>query len=233
MRVLLIIILVNSLGVFQGFAYSQELDRSEFLPSSLVSRKIAEKRLNRIYKLAGKFETLHCGCTFDKIKQVSTNLCKRGSKNLLKNKESRTLEWVTMMPEYVFGKSRKCWTKNLCVRSDGIKVKGAQCCSEVSPKYKKMESDMHNLFPAINKPHSIEEKSDPFFGGRWEYKFCPEKTPAINIKGDISRAYLYMSYQYKIDLQETREDNLRKWHFEALPLLNYSRKNFPPLNLLN
>ena len=86
MRVLLIIILVNSLGVFQGFAYSQELDRSEFLPSSLVSREIAEKQLTRIYKLAGKFETLHCGCTFDKIKQVSTNLCKRGSKNLLKNK---------------------------------------------------------------------------------------------------------------------------------------------------
>ena len=210
MRVLLIIILVNSIGVFQGFGYSQELDRSEFLPSSLVSREIAEKQLNRVYKLAGKFETLHCGCTFDKIKQISTNLCKRGSKKLLKNKESRTLEWVTMMPEYVFGKSRKCWTKNLCVRTDGVKVKGAQCCSEVSPKYKKMESDMHNLFPVINKPHSIEEKSDPFFGGMWEYEFCPEKTPAINIKGDIARAYLYMSYQYKIDLQEGHEDKLRK-----------------------
>ena len=217
MRVLLIIFLVNSIGAFQGFGYSQELDRSEFLPSSLVSRKIAEKQLNRIYKLAGKFETLHCGCTFDKIKQVSTNLCKRGSKNLLKNKESRTLEWVTMMPEYVFGKSRKCWTKNLCVRSDGIKVKGAQCCSEVSPKYKKMESDMHNLFPVINKPHSIEEKSEPLFGGMWEYKFCPEKTPAINIKGDIARAYLYMSYQYKIVLQEDPEDKLRKWHLEDPP----------------
>ena len=107
MRSFFIIILVNSIGAFQGFGYSQELDRSEFLHSSLVSREIAEKQLNRIYKLAGKFETLHCGCTFDKIKQVSTNLCKRGGKNLLKNKESRTLEWVTMMPEYVFGKSRK------------------------------------------------------------------------------------------------------------------------------
>tara|TARA_Y100001936_G_scaffold31362_1_gene29378 strand:+ start:3023 stop:3778 length:756 start_codon:yes stop_codon:yes gene_type:complete len=217
MRVLLIIILVNSIGVFQGFGYSQELDRSEFLPSSLVSREIAEKQLNRIYKLAGKFETLHCGCTFDKIKQVSTNLCKRGSKKLLKNKESRTLEWVTMMPEYVFGKSRKCWTKNLCVRTDGIKVKGAQCCSEVSPKYKKMESDMHNLFPAINKLNSIEGKSDPFFGGMWEYELCSGKMPTVNIKGDIARAYLYMSYQYKIDLQEGQENKLRKWHFEDPP----------------
>ena len=217
MRVLLIIILVNSIGAFQGFCYSQELDKSEFLPSSLVSREIAEKQLNRIYKLGGKFETLHCGCTFDKIKQVSTNLCKRGSKKLLKNKESRTLEWVTMMPEYVFGKSRKCWKKNLCVRSDGTKVKGAQCCSEVSPKYKKMESDMHNLFPAINKLHSTEEKPDPFFGGKWEYEFCPGEMPAINIKGDIARAYLYMSYQYKIELKEGQENKLRKWHFEDPP----------------
>ena len=218
MRILLIIILVNSIGVFQDFGYSQELDRSEFLPSSLVSREIAEKQLNRIYKLAGKFETLHCGCTFDKIKQVSTDICKRGrSKNPLKNNKSRTLQWVTMMPEYVFGKSRKCWTKNLCVRRGGFKVKGAQCCSEVSPKYKKMESDMHNLFPAINKLHSTEETSDSFFGGMWEYEFCSGETPAINIKGDIARAYLYMSYQYKIDLQEGRENKLRKWHFEDPP----------------
>ena len=217
MRVLLIIILVNSIGAFQGFGYSQELDRSEFLPSSLVSRQIAEKQLNRVYTLAGKFETLHCGCTFDKIKQVSTNLCKRGRKNLLKNKESRTLEWVTMMPEYVFGKSRKCWTKNLCVRRGGFKVKGAQCCSEVSPKYKKMESDMHNLFPVINEPHSIEEKSEPLFGGMWEYEFCTGKMPTVNIKGDIARAYLYMSYQYKIGIQQGQEDKLRKWHFEDPP----------------
>ena len=209
-----IIILVNSIGVFQRYGYSQALDRSEFLSSSLVSREIAEKQLHRVYKLAGKFQTLHCGCVFDKIKQVSTNICERRSKNLLKNKNSRTLEWVAMMPEYVFGKSLKCWTKNICVRPGGVKVNGAQCCSEVSPKYKKMESDMHNLFPAVNKPHSIEETSDAFFGGIWEYDFCPGETPAINIKGDIARAYLYMSYQYKIPLEEGQEDKLKKWHFE-------------------
>ena len=76
---------------------------------------------------------------------------------------------------------------------------------------------MHNLFPAINKLHSTEEKPDPFFGGMWKYKFSPEKMPAVNIKGDIARAYLYMSYQYKIDLQEVRENKLRKWHFEDPP----------------
>ncbi len=212
-----IITLVNSIAVFEGYGYSQELDRSKFFSSTLISREIAEKQLNRIYKLAGKFQTLHCGCTFDKIKQVSTSLCERGGKNVLEDKNSRILEWVSMMPEYVFGKTLKCWTKNLCVRPGDIKVKGAQCCSEVSPKYKKMESDMHNIFPAINKPYSMEQSSDAFFGGIWEYEFCPEETPATHIKGNIARAYLYMSYQYKISLEEGLEDMLRKWHFEDPP----------------
>ena len=59
MRILLIIILVNSIGVFQGFGYSQELDRSEFLPSSLVSREIAQKQLNKINNIPGKFKHLN------------------------------------------------------------------------------------------------------------------------------------------------------------------------------
>ena len=212
-----IITLVNGISVFQSYGYSQELDRGEFLSSSLVSREIAEKQLNMVYKLAGKFQTFHCGCTFDKIKQVSTNICERGSKKVLKDKNSRTLEWISMMPEYVFGKTLNCWTKNLCVRPDGIKIKGAQCCSEVSPKYKKMESDMHNIFPTIKKLYPTEQSSNAFFGGIWEYHFCPEETPATHVKGNIARAYLYMSYQYKIPLKNDLEDMLRNWHFEDPP----------------
>ncbi|MZG54540.1 MAG: hypothetical protein F3743_08800 [Nitrospinae bacterium] len=215
MRAKLIFIFILIIICLPQLGYSQQLDSGEFLPSSLVSRETAEKQLNRVYKLAGRFKTFHCGCAFDKIQQVSPNICERGSKNLLKNKDLRTLEWVAMMPEHVFGKPLKCWTKNLCVRSDGIKVEGARCCSEVSPKYKKMESDMHNIFPAINRPLSMEGSA--LYGGMWEYEFCPGEKPAKSIRGNIARAYLYMSYQYKISLREDQEDMLRKWHFEDPP----------------
>jgi len=213
--VFLLIILINGIGSFFSTGYSQELDRSKFKKSSLVSREIAEKQLNRVYQLVGKLQTFHCGCNFDKIKQVFPNICASNSKVTLENKTSRTLEWVSMMPIHIFGGSLRCWTKNLCKRSHGLKANGAQCCSEVSPKFKKMESDMHNIFPAINNLSSIEKKFD--FGGMWEYQFCPEEKPSLKIRGDIARAYFYMSYQYKISLREDLEDSMRKWHFDDPP----------------
>ncbi len=213
--VFLLIILINGIGGFFTSSYLQELDRSKFQSSSLVSRKIAEKQLNKIYQLAGKLRTFHCGCVFDKIKQVFPNICESDSKVTLGNKNSRTLEWVSMMPINIFGGSLRCWSKNLCTRSDGFKAKGAQCCSEISPKFKKMESDMHNIFPAINNLSSIGDTFD--FGGMWEYQFCPGESPSLNIRGDIARAYFYMSYQYKISLNEALEDSMRKWHFNDPP----------------
>ena len=181
----------------------------------MVSREIAENQLNKIYQLVGKLQTLHCSCNFDKIKQVFPNICASNSKVTLENKTSRTLEWVSMMPTHIFGGSLRCWTKNLCTRSGGLKANGAQCCSEVSPKFKKMESDMHNIFPAINNLSSVEKNFD--FGGMWEYQLCPGEKPSLKIRGDIARAYFYMSYQYKISLREELEDSMRKWHFEDPP----------------
>jgi len=217
MRLLIFLLIIFATG-FSGFldlGYSQELDRSEFQPSSLVSRETAEKQLNRIYQLAGKLRTFHCGCIFDKIKQVSPNICENGTKTNSENTHSRILEWVPMMPAHVYGKSLKCWNKDSCSRPNGDPVQGQQCCSEVSPRFKKMESDMHNIFPAINKLSSIEETFD--FGGMWEYEFCPGESPSLNIRGDIARAYFYMSYQYKISIKEGLEDSLRKWHFSDPP----------------
>lgn len=196
--------------------YSQELDRREFHPASLVSRETAEKELNRIYQRAGKLRTFHCGCVFDKIKQVSPNICERGAKDNPGRNKSRTLEWVPMMPAHKFGGSLRCWVRDQCARASGVKAKGAQCCSEISPKYKKMESDMHNIFPAVNKPPSTEAALDDF-GGMWEYEICSGEKPSLSIRGDIARAYFYMSYQYKIPLQEDHEDSLRQWHFKDPP----------------
>ncbi|MEC7785647.1 MAG: endonuclease [Nitrospinota bacterium] len=221
--VFLLIILINGIGGFFNSGYSQELDRSKFQPSSLVSRETAEKQLNRIYQLAGKLRTFHCGCVFDKIKQVFPNICANDSKVTLEKKTSRTLEWVSMMPIHIFGEPLRCWTKNLCARSNGLKAKGAQCCSEVSPKFKKMESDMHNIFPVVNNLTSIDENFD--FGGMWEYQFCSGESPSLNIRGDIARAYFYMSYQYKISLSEDLEDLMRKWHFDDPPDKWEERRN--------
>ena len=56
-------------------AQSHELDRSMFKSSSMVSLEIAKKEIKQVYLDSGQTKTLHCGCFFDKQKQVYPNSC--------------------------------------------------------------------------------------------------------------------------------------------------------------
>jgi deoxyribonuclease-1 len=192
----------------------QNLDADPFQPSSLVSSEIAHKQLQKIYLTSGNRRTFHCSCVFDKLRQVFPNLCSDGP--VSGRGKPQKLIWASLMSPNVFAKSLKCWNKNLCARSDRKKVDRSQCCSEISPKFKKMQSDMHNIFPMIEEPVSATETSN--FSGLWEYSYCKkEGTLRKEISGDASRAYLYMSFQYKIHLEESLENSLRTWHFVDPP----------------
>ena len=43
------------------------------------------------------------------------------------------------------------------------------------------------------------------------------KEPSAKARGNLARAYLYMSFQYRIPIQDKLEDRLRTWHFEDPP----------------
>ena len=55
-----------------------------------------------------------------------------------------------------------------------------------------------------------------------EYKACikegviPED-PVAEARGNLARAYFYMSFLYRIHIQDTLEEKLRAWHFEDPP----------------
>lgn len=198
---------------------SQELTADLFQPSSLVSREIAQKQIKKIYLTSGKRRTFHCGCVFDKLKQVFPDLCGGNYRPERDKREPIELEWHSLMPASVFAKTLSCWRKPLCDRPNGKKVKGTQCCSEVSPKFKTMESDMHNMFPMVKISETDTFNRHNNFSGMWEYRYCKGKagkegTLRKEIRGDASRTYLYMSFQYKISLEDSLEDKLRAWHFE-------------------
>lgn len=216
MQIKSIVILCLVLGVL-GIPTSgmgQQLNTAQFHPSSLVSSEIAHKQLQKIYLTSGKRRTFHCGCVFDKLKQVFPNLCSDGP--VASKGESQKLIWASLMPPNVFAKSLKCWSKNLCVRQDRKKVKQSQCCSEVSPKFKTMESDMHNIFPMFAELVTTADTSN--FSGLEEYRYCKkEGTLRKEINGNASWAYLYMSFQYKIPIEESLENSLRTWHLEDPP----------------
>jgi deoxyribonuclease I len=195
---------------------SQEITSDRFPPSTLVSSEIARKEIQKIYKTSGQQRTFHCGCVFDKLKQVYPNLCEGRSRPAIGKKTPKELAWLSLMSPGVFAKSLKCWNTALCRRPDGEQIKGSQCCSEISPKFKIMQSDMHNIFPMIEEPGTLSGETD--FSGMWEYSYCGKKDRLRKeIHGDAARAYLYMSFQYKIPLEEGLENSLRAWHFEDSP----------------
>jgi len=213
-------------------ATSQELDKSLFKASSMVSLEIAKKEIKQVYLESSQTKTLYCGCFFDKQKQVYPNICDLGLKRRGVRSEKKILKWVHAMPSSVFAASMSCWKKSICTRSNGSKFKGRDCCSNLSPKFKSMESDMHNLIPSFSG--FLKSKNDSYesiqFGGIGEYKMCMDestipKEPTKRVRGNLARAYLYMSFQYRIPIQDKMEGDLRAWHLEDPPDKGENKRN--------
>jgi len=205
-------------------AQSQELDRSMFKSSSMVSLEVAKKEIKQVYLDSGQTKTLHCGCFFDKQKQVYPNSCDVTSSKLSTNGKKIILRWVHAMPLFAFAGSMNCWNQLICSKSDGSMFKGANCCGAISPKFKSMESDMHNLIPSFDWSMGTDNNSSKpvSFGGVGEYKMCSNEgvipnDPTAKARGNLARAYFYMSFLYRIQIQNTLEENLRAWHFEDPP----------------
>jgi len=80
---------------------------------------------------------------------------------------------------------------------------------------------MHNLFPAIGEVNGDrsnyrygEVLGEPRVYGQCDVEIQSQVAePDETIRGDIARAYFYMSYQYKVSIPESYEDMLREWHF--------------------
>ena len=143
----------------------QELNRSLFKVSSMVSFETAKQKMKDVYLESGQTKTLYCGCFFDKQKQVYPNICDLSSERKRIKDERKILKWVHAIPRSAFASSMSCWKQSICTRLDGSKFKGAECCSNLSPKYKLMESDMHNLIPTFD--WFLETKNDSYESVHW------------------------------------------------------------------
>ena len=124
--------------------------------------------------------------------------------------------------EHVFAAS---WMKAV----SGCKNGNRSACRRKSPRFNRMEADLHNLHPTIPKINSargslifdeIEEspysESCPFEIGKKSVE------PSNFAKGMVARALLYMQYEYGADLNKITnrrdmEAMLLKWHCKYPP----------------
>jgi len=210
---------IVSFVVLAGAAYADP-------PTRPFNTFDAAKKVARDGIYADHHIDFYCGCAFTpntagsggKIDATECGYEPRKYKT-----RGKVLEWEHVMPAYFFGRTRACWkTGNTkCVKSNGTKYKGRECCAKVDQTFKLIEADLHNLTPAVgelngdrsNKPYGIVTGEAREYGAcNFEMGGSPKVTePSDNIRGDAARIWLYMSDTYGINLTAAQRKMFAGW----------------------
>ena len=197
----------------------------------------SKKDLRKIYK--GHQETIYCGCKYnykDKKNMIDKSSCgykprnERTRKGNI-NKRAKRIEWEHLIPAENFGRQFSCWRdgNSECVNSKGKSFKGRRCCTKVNKEYRLMQSDMHNLFPAVGELNADRsnfrfdfEIAKPNRYGKcvFEVNFKQKRVKVKeNIRGIIARDYLYFNKKYKMKLSRQELRKYKLWNKQYPPNL--------------
>ena len=198
-------------------------------PPSSFSK--AKKVLAKLY--ADHPITFYCSCAYVPNAKGSSGNITESSCGLTPRKNAKRadrVEWEHIVPAYQFGHYRTCWSQGHpeCVKKKtGKAFKGRKCCGDVDPEFEAMEADLQNLVPASGELNG--DRSNYRFGevegeGRvygacdFEVNFLAKvaEPPAMR-RGEIARAYLYMSTVWGMPLEPDRKAMYEAWHQEDPP----------------
>lgn len=171
----------------------------------------AKAQLREYYKSNPLLRTFYCDCKIQWVGKKGIpqkELCGYEPRNI--SSRAERVEWEHIMPASWFGRDLQCWQKDK-----------RQYCNKNDPKYRKMEGDMHNLFPVIGEINA--DRSNYRFGnvlisngdyGKCDFKisFKGRKVePRSEVKGDIARAMLYMSDRYNVKISKNQKRLYEVW----------------------
>lgn len=164
-------------------------------------------------------QTLYCGATFSPENEVSPP---EGFRSAAYRNRMTRLEWEHAVPAAQFGRTFAAWREGdaRCRRPDGTAFKGRRCAEKVSREFRRMQADMHNLFPAIGavnaarSSHAVALLPDaaPAFGSCGIKIAWRRMEPPDAAKGPVARASLYMAAAYpRFRLSPEQEALFQAW----------------------
>ncbi|RLV61391.1 deoxyribonuclease [Parashewanella curva] len=177
-------------------------------PSSFTQ---AKKEARKIYQSLPEHRSFYCGCDI-KIqgKKWSPNLSSCGYKVRKQQRRANRIEWEHIVPAWEMGHQLQCWQKG-----------GRKNCKRNSVEFKVMESDLHNLVPAIGE---VNGDRSNFRFSQWngrpnQYGQCQmlvdfkgrKVQPPSETRGQIARTYLYMQKQYGFRLAKQQLRLFQAW----------------------
>ena len=166
--------------------------------------------------------TLYCGAAFDANNSIFP--LPGFSHPKYKDRQKR-LEWEHVVPAENFGRTFSEWRDGheQCVDSKGNRFKGRKCAEKMNTEYRYMQSDMHNLFPAIGAVNAMRSNYNfallpevaPEFGS-CRMKIEGRKVePSEEAKGRIARTYKYMADAYpRFILSKQQKRLMEAWDQE-------------------
>ena len=190
----------------------------------------SKKQLRKIYQ--GHQTTIYCDCKYnykDKKNMIDRKSCgykprnERTKKGNV-NQRARRIEWEHIIPAENFGRQFSCWRNgdSKCVNKKGKSYKGRKCCTKVNKKYRIMQADMHNLFPAVGELNADrknfrfdfkEAKSGRYGACEFNVLFKEKKAKVRKeIRGVIARDYLYFNKQYGMKLSKQELRKYKVWN---------------------
>ncbi|WP_373072754.1 endonuclease [Sulfurimonas sp.] len=190
----------------------------------------SKKMLRQIYQ--GHQTTIYCDCKYNyknKKNMIDKESCGYIPRNIRTkkgkiNQRANRIEWEHLIPAENFGRQFACWREGNpeCIKKNGKTYKGRKCCEKVNQKYRVMQADMHNLFPAVGELNG-DRKNFRFdfeeaVGGQYgECKFdvlFKQKRARVkdDIRGIIARDYLYFNKQYGMKLSKQELNKYQSWN---------------------
>lgn len=144
----------------------------------------------------------YCGCKIDwQGKKGVIDLESCGYKVRKNENRASRVEWEHVVPAWQFGHQRQCWQEG------GRKLRQRS-------EYRKMESDMHNLQPAVGEVNGDRGNFmySQWNGGEGQYGQCTMKVdfkdkiaePPARARGAIARTYFYMRDRYQLNLSASK-----------------------------
>ncbi len=208
---------------------------STLLFSANTSFSKSKKQLRTIYQ--GHQTTIYCDCKYnykDKKNMIDRKSCgyeprnKRTKKGKV-NQRTRRIEWEHLIPSENFGRQFSCWREGdpKCINSKGKRYKGRRCCTKVNKKYKLMQADMHNLFPAVGELNADRSNfkfdfdiahPDKYGACEFDVNFKQRRVKVREeIRGIIARDYLYFYQKYNMKISKQEMKKFKAWN-----------KSYPP-----
>ena len=190
----------------------------------------SKKQLGKIYQ--GHQTTIYCDCKYnykDKKNMIDRESCGYIPRNIKTkkgkvNQRAKRIEWEHLIPAENFGRQFPCWRKGntKCVKKNGKSYKGRRCCEKVNKKYRIMQADMHNLYPAVGELNAdrknfrfdFEEANGSQYGEcKFDVLFKQKRVKVKKeLRGVIARDYLYFNKQYGMKLSKQEMKKYKAWN---------------------